>query len=87
MGIAVHTGPVIAGNLGVPGRRLEFTVIGDTVNTVSRLEGETKTAGTPVIISAETVALLVNAEGLRELTPVTLRGKSQATRVYGLAGR
>jgi len=85
MGIGVHTGPVIAGNLGVPGRRLEFTVIGDAVNTVSRLEGQTKGSGSPVIVSAETAALLSSTDNLRELAPVSLRGKAQSMRIFGLA--
>jgi adenylate cyclase len=84
MGIGVHTGPVIAGNLGVPGRRLEFTVIGDAVNTVSRLEGQTKTAGCSVIVSAATVDLLEDRERLRELAPVSLRGRQSTVRVYAL---
>jgi adenylate cyclase len=85
MGIGVHTGPVIAGNLGVPGRRLEFTVIGDAVNTASRLEGQTKELGSPVIVSAATASLLHDTTALRELAPVSLRGKEEAIRVYGLA--
>jgi len=85
MGIGVHTGPVVAGNLGVPGRRLEFTVIGDAVNTAARLEGHTKHAGTPVVVSEATAALLRDAATLRELAPVSLRGKETSIRVYGLA--
>jgi adenylate cyclase len=84
MGIGVHTGPVIAGNLGVPGRRLEFTVIGDAVNTAARLEGHTKLAGTPVVVSAATAELLPGDGVLRELSPVSLRGREQTTRVFGL---
>jgi adenylate cyclase len=85
MGIGVHTGPVVAGNLGVPGRRLEFTVIGDAVNTASRLEGHTKQAGTPVVVSEATAAALRDPSMLRELAPVSLRGKQTSIRVYGLA--
>jgi adenylate cyclase len=83
MGVGVHTGQVIAGNLGVPGRRLEFTVIGDAVNTVSRLEGQTKTSGCTVIVSAATVDLVGDHGALRELAPVSLRGREEAVRVYG----
>jgi adenylate cyclase len=85
MGIGVHTGPVIAGNLGVPGWRLEFTVIGDAVNTFSRLEGLTKERGVPVLVSAETVALLEDAGGLRSLPAATMRGKEHELGIYALA--
>jgi adenylate cyclase len=85
MGIGIHTGPVIAGNIGVPGRRLEFTVIGDAVNTAARLEGETKSSGSPVIVSAATAALLGHGCAVRELSPVSLRGKQEAMRIFGLA--
>jgi adenylate cyclase len=85
VGAGLHTGPVIAGNIGVPGHRIEFTVIGDAVNTAARLEGLTKEAGTPVLISGETSRRLSEPTGLVPRPPVTLRGKSQPLEVFMLA--
>jgi adenylate cyclase len=82
MGLGLHTGTVVAGNIGAPGRRLEFTVIGDAVNTAARLEGATKALGRPLVISQTTVARLRDPAGLTELPPVQLRGREEALRVF-----
>jgi adenylate cyclase len=85
LGVGLHTGPVIAGNIGVPGHRIEFTVIGDAVNTAARLEGLTKEAGTPVLLSAETARRLPSLSGLTPRPAVTLRGKTQPLELFALA--
>ncbi|MCA9594652.1 MAG: adenylate/guanylate cyclase domain-containing protein [Myxococcales bacterium] len=80
-GIGVHTGPVAAGSIGAADR-MEFTVIGDTVNTAARLEGLTKEAGESVLVSSSTAEHLDG--GVEELAAMSVRGKQDALRVFAL---
>ena len=55
IGMGLHRGPVLSGTIGDE-RRLEFTVLGDTVNIASRLEAHSKACGTSIVLSATVVA-------------------------------
>jgi adenylate cyclase len=75
----VNTGEVVLGNIGSP-QRMDFTAIGDTVNTASRLQAVAEVG--KVIISRATCEELANKIKVRDLGEVTLRGKGKPIEVY-----
>ena len=85
IGIGINTGLVIAGTIG-GGGKLEFTLIGDTVNVAARVEQLTKTTDDAILLTQQTVdALLSRPPGLTDRGSHALKGKSARTEVFGLS--
>lgn len=85
IGVGLHYGPAIVGRIGHP-HKMEFTVIGDTVNVASRIESANKAMGTRFLIS-ETVARHLRSEvEMRHVADERLRGKSEPLALYEVLG-
>jgi adenylate cyclase len=81
IGVGIHTGEAVCGVVGAPGR-LEYTIIGDTVNLAARLESTTKEAGAPICISSATAELLGQDYETQPLGNVRVKGKTESTSVF-----
>ncbi|MDQ3753471.1 MAG: adenylate/guanylate cyclase domain-containing protein [Acidobacteriota bacterium] len=81
IGVGIHTGEATCGVVGAEGR-LEYTIIGDTVNLSARLESTTKEKGVPILISDVTAQLLGIDYETEPLGDVKVKGKSQSTEVF-----
>jgi adenylate cyclase len=84
VGIGINTGVVIAGTIGGAGK-LEFTLIGDTVNVAARVEQLTKTTGDTILLTQQCVdASASRPPGLIDRGFHVLKGKSASVQVFGL---
>jgi adenylate cyclase len=83
IGVGINSGTVIAGTIG-GGGRLDFTVIGDTVNTAARVESATRDTGDDLLITHATRSLIDDDDAWIERPAVQLKGKSQPVRIYAL---
>jgi class 3 adenylate cyclase len=85
IGVGLHTGEVLLCVVGTAGQG-EFTVIGDTVNVASRLEGQTKELGWAIVASDTTIVSAGAGVSIGGRQPVQLRGRSAPTLVHEVIG-
>lgn len=82
-GVGIHTGPVLAANIGSADRSA-YSLIGNTVNLASRIQGLTKELHTDILVSEAIQSLLSDQYNFHPMPEITVKGKSDPIRVFSL---
>ena len=86
VGVGLNTGVCVVGNMGSD-LRFDYSVLGDSVNLASRLEGQSKEYGFPIIVGSKTALAVKDKFAILELDFIMVKGKKEPEVIYAVAGR
>ena len=86
VGVGLNTGTCVVGNMGSD-LRFDYSVFGDSVNLASRLEGQSKEYGFPIIVGSATALAVKDKFAILELDFIMVKGKTEPEVIYAIAGR